>query len=265
MKNTTLLSALISFLFFYSCAVVSLTGRRQLQLIPRSQMLELSNQAYNEYVAEHQVITGTEEALMVQRVGTNIRSAVESYFQEQNNDDIIGDFQWEFTLFQDTTINAWAMPRGKVGINSGILPLAQDDAGLAVIIGHEIGHVVAEHGNERMSQLLLVELGGIALSEALSEQPEITRQLALVAFGVGAQLGVLLPYSRLHETEADRLGLIFMAIAGYDPREAISFWERMVELRMAPEPPEFLSTHPSDETRVENIRQMIPEAMEYYQ
>ncbi|KMQ50079.1 Peptidase M48 Ste24p [Chitinispirillum alkaliphilum] len=264
MKKTAAVSITVLYLL-YSCVPVPLTGRRQLQLISRGEMLQLGAQSYNNYTEQHQTITGTPEAEMVERVGNNIRLAVEDYLQQQNDIGRLEGYQWQFTLFDDTTVNAWVMPGGRVGINSGILPVAQDETGLAVIMGHEIGHAVAEHANERMSQLLLIQLGGMVLSEALSEHPHITQQLALVAFGVGAQLGILLPYSRLHESEADHLGLIFMAMAGYDPRQAVPFWERMIEMRQVAEPPEFLSTHPSDQERINNIQTIIPEALEYYE
>jgi len=149
-------------------------------------------------------------------------------------------------------------------VYSGILPVTQDENGLAVVMGHEIAHAVAEHGNERMSQILLTQLGGMALSEALSSEPQQTRDLWLGVFGVGAQVGVILPYSRTHESEADRLGMIFMALAGYNPNVAVSFWERMAAQNKGQAPPEFLSTHPSDKTRIEDIKNNLPEAMNYF-
>ena len=254
---------LTGFLLLFFCSPVPLTGRRQLNLVPQSQMLALSFQSYSEYIAEHQVVRGTRESDLVQSVGRNIQRAVEQYFRDQGNPEILDGYAWEYNLVQDTQANAFAMPGGKVAINTGILPVTQTEEGLAVVMGHEIAHAVARHGNERMSQLLLVQLGGLALSEALRAQPELTRQLALAAFGLGAQVGILLPYSRVQETEADRLGLIFMAMAGYNPEVAVEFWQRMAKLGGAA-PPEFLSTHPSGQTRVDNIQKMLPEAMKYY-
>ena len=156
------------------------------------------------------------------------------------------------------------MPGGKVVAYTGILPITRDEQGLAVVLGHEIAHAIAEHGSERMSQGLLADLGGVALSEALKTKPEETRQLWMTAFGVGAQYGALLPFSRLQESEADRLGLIFMALAGYDPNGAVGFWERMASAKPGAAPPQFLSTHPSDATRIQAIRKDLPEAMRYY-
>jgi len=165
---------------------------------------------------------------------------------------------------EDKEVNAWCMPGGKVVVYSGILPVTQGEAGLAVVMAHEIAHAVAEHGNERMSQGLLAQFGGMALSEALSARPEATQNLWMTAYGVGAQYGAMLPYSRLQENEADHLGLIFMAMAGYDPNEAVTLWQRMATQKGGTAPPEFLSTHPSDAARIENIRRLIPEAMRYY-
>ncbi|MFP4014380.1 MAG: M48 family metallopeptidase, partial [Chitinispirillaceae bacterium] len=203
-KKTTLLTLLLLAIF---CARVPVSQRRQLQLVPQSEMLALSEESYDRIKDSIPVISGTEEAALVQKVGSNIRGAVERYLREQDNLERIENFKWEYALFQDTIPNAWAMPGAEIGIHTGIIPITQDEIGLAVVMGHEIAHAVAHHGNERMSQLLLLEMGGMALSEALSDRPQLTRSLALVAFGLGAQLGIVLPYSRLHESEADRLGM----------------------------------------------------------
>ncbi len=252
------------FLLLFTCTQVPVSGRRQLQLVPESELLQLSSESYAQVKDSIPVVTGTPQSNLVQRVGQNLRTAVEKYLQDQNSSDRIKDFKWEYNLFQDTVVNAWAMPGALVGVNTGILPVTRDELGLAVVMGHEIAHAVAHHGNERMSQLLLVELGGMALSEALSKQPQTTQQLALVAFGLGAQLGIVLPYSRLQESEADQLGMIFMAMAGYDPRAAVAFWERMAAQQNQGQPPEFLSTHPSYDERLKNLEKYLPEAMKYY-
>jgi predicted Zn-dependent protease len=160
-------------------------------------------------------------------------------------------------------VNAWCMPGGKVVVYTGILPVTKNENGLAVVMGHEIAHAIAEHGNERMSQELLRQAGGVALTVALKDNPEETRNLWLAAYGLGSEVGVMLPFSRLHESEADHLGLIFMAMAGYDPREAPDFWTRMAEAG-GQKPPEFLSTHPSDETRISSLNNWMPEALKYY-
>jgi predicted Zn-dependent protease len=223
----------------------------------------LSEDQYRQFISQSKVVLGTSDALLVTKVGQKIQQAVNNYFNKQNMSHRLDGYKWEFHLVEDTSINAFAMPGGKTVVFTGILPLTRDETGLAVVMGHEIAHAVANHGNERMSQLLIVQLGGMALSEALTKQTELTRQLSMAAFGIGSQVGILLPYSRLQESEADRLGLIFMALAGYDPREAIPFWQRMSQQNKA-SIPEFLSTHPSNDARIANIEKLLPEAMSFY-
>ena len=260
----TLILALCLLLLIASCATVPVTGRSQLSLIPSSTMLSMSFQQYNQFLQENKLSTNSQQTQMVKRVGTRIQHAVEQYFRENNMEQELQNYQWEFNLVENEDVNAWCMPGGKVVVYTGILPVTQDENGLAVVMGHEIAHAVAQHGRERMSQGLLVELGGMALSEALKNKPQKTQQLWLMAFGLGAQVGAILPYSRLHETEADHLGLIFMSMAGYDPRTAVNFWQRMSQSGGGGMP-EFLSTHPADETRIRNIQQFMPEALQYYQ
>jgi predicted Zn-dependent protease len=255
----TLLSLMVA------CATVPITGRRQLALVPETTVMATASQQYQQFLQENPVLRGTEEAAMVERVGRRLAKSVERYLTEQGMEEEAASYRWEFSLIDGEEVNAWAMPGGKVAIYRGILPVTRDETGLAVVMGHEIAHVVARHGSERLSQGLLTQLGGMALSTALAQRPEETRQLWMTAFGAGAQLGVLLPYSRLHESEADRLGLIFMAMAGYDPSQAAAFWERMAQQRGGPSPPEFLSTHPADQTRIRNLQEALPEAMRYYQ
>lgn len=247
-----------------SCSSVPLTGRKQLSIIPASQMLSMSFQQYDEFIKSNKLSDDASNSEMVKRVGNNIKNAVERYMADNKMLNRLNGYNWEFNLVESSEINAWCMPGGKVVIYTGILPITQDENGLAVVMGHEIAHAIAEHGNERMSQILLTQLGGLALSEALSSQPERTRDLWLGVYGLGAQVGVLLPYSRTHESEADKLGLIFMAMAGYDPNSAVGFWERMAAQKQGQAPPEFLSTHPSDRTRIEDIKKNLPEALMYY-
>jgi len=247
-----------------SCGTVPVTGRKQLALIPTSTMLSMSFQQYDAFLKENRLSANQEQTQMVKRIGSRIQGAVEQYMADNNLSHTLKDYRWEFNLVESPEVNAWCMPGGKVVVYSGILPITRDEAGLAVVMGHEIAHAVARHGDERMSQGLIVQTGGMALSVALASRPETTRQLWMTAFGLGASVGMILPYSRLHENEADRLGLIFMAMAGYDPRVAVQFWERMSQQKKGSAPPEFLSTHPADETRIQNIRDRIPEAMKYY-
>lgn len=259
-----LLLCVCTIFFLSSCATVPLTGRHQLNIIPNGTMLSMSFQQYDDFLKEHKTITDTEDSRMVKRVGEKIQKGVETYFDQQGLNDLLSGYNWEFNLVDSPEINAWCMPGGKVVVYTGLLPVAQNEAGLAVVMGHEIAHAIAKHGNERMSQGLMTQMGGVALAKALEEKPETTRTLWMAAFGLGAQFGIMLPYSRLHESEADHLGLIFMAIAGYDPHTAISFWQRMSDQSNGKKPPELLSTHPSDSTRIRDIKKHIPEAMTYY-
>jgi len=256
---------LLSLSLGLTCSRVPITGRQQLNLIPSDTINAMSFDQYAQFLQEHRLSENRDQQMRVRRVGRRIQRAVETFFAEHNMSDQLRGYDWEFNLVEDEAINAWCMPGGKVIVYTGILPITQDEIGLAVVMGHEIAHAVAEHGGERMSQGLLTQLGGMALEKALESKPAETRELFLTAFGIGSQVGVLLPFSRLHESEADHLGLIFMALAGYDPREAPAFWERMTATKQGGAPPEFLSTHPSDETRIRNLRELIPEAMKYYE
>jgi predicted Zn-dependent protease len=247
-----------------ACSSVPVTGRKQLNIIPSSQMMSMSYQQYDEFLKSNKLSTNAQQTQMIKTVGAKIKTAVETYFRQQNMSSELDGYSWEFNLIESPEANAWCMPGGKVVFYTGILPITEDAAGVAVVMGHEIAHAIAEHGNERMSQSLVTELGGTALAVALQEKPAETQQLWMTAYGIGSQVGVMLPFSRLHESEADRLGLIFMAMAGYDPNEAVSFWQRMANMKNGQSPPEFLSTHPSDATRIRQIKEWLPEAMSYY-
>ena len=255
---------LVLALMLLSCSTVPLTGRRQLNIIPDATVLSMSFQEYDAFMKENKLSTNTTQTATVKRVGKKVQTAVESYFAQQGMSAELSGYAWEFNLVENEDLNAWCMPGGKVVVYTGILPVTKDEAGLAVVMGHEIAHAVAKHGNERMSQQLVTQMGGVALSTALEEKPEQTKQLWTAAFGLGSQVGVLLPFSRLQETEADKLGLIFMAMAGYDPHKAVDFWKRMASQQEGAAPPEFLSTHPSDETRIQKLNELVPEAMKYY-
>jgi predicted Zn-dependent protease len=251
-------------LLLSSCTEVAITGRKQFNLVPDSLMHSMSYQSYGEFLSQSKLSTSSAQTLMVRRVGTNIQKAVEQYCAENNLSDRLEGYDWEFNLVEDKSLNAWCMPGGKVVIYTGILTVTKNEPGLAVVMGHEIAHAIARHGAERMTQGLIVEMGGMVLSEALASSPDKTKNLFMRSYGIGTQYGVLLPYSRTHEKEADHLGLIFMAMAGYNPNEAVDFWQRMAAAKEGPEPPEILSTHPADSTRIENIKKLIPEAMKYY-
>lgn len=247
-----------------SCSTVPVTGRRQLNMVSDPAILSMSFQQYNEFLKTHKLSTDAGETENVRQIGRRIQKGVEKYFADNGMLNELDGYKWEFNLVEGPEVNAFCMPGGKVVVYTGLLPIAGDDNGLAVVMGHEIAHAVAKHGNERMSQALAVQMGGVALGVAVSNESIQSRQLWMMVYGMGASIGYMLPFSRLHEKEADRLGLIFMALAGYDPRAAIDFWQRMSGKQGAKKPPEFLSTHPSDQTRIEAIRDFIPEAMTYY-
>jgi predicted Zn-dependent protease len=263
MKKQAIGIAIVLALVVFACSTVPITGRKQLSLIPASQMLSMSYSEYDGFLKSNKLSTNQEQIRLVKKVGGRIQKAVESYFAQKGLSDQLKDYKWEFNLVESEEVNAWCMPGGKVVVYTGILPVTQNEVGLAVVLGHEISHAVAQHGSERMSQGLLAQLGGQALSVALQNKPEQTKQLWMSVYGAGSQVGVLLPYSRTNESEADHLGLIFMSMAGYDPNEAVTFWQRMAASG-GQKPPEFPSTHPADETRIADIKKEIPEAMQYY-
>ncbi len=263
MQRSFLFGVLVIAFFAVSCSTVPVTGRQQLNIIPQSQMLSMSFQEYGDFLKSNKLSTNQEQTAMVKRVGERTRQAVERYMTQQGFADRLKGYQWDFNLVESKEVNAWCMPGGKVVVYTGIMPVVQNETGLAVVLGHEIAHAIAEHGNERMSQGLLAQAGGMALDVALANKPQETKNLWMTVYGVGAQYGALLPYSRLQESEADHLGLIFMAMAGYDPNEALNFWVRMSQSG-GQAPPEFMSTHPSNQTRIDDIKKEIPEAMKYY-
>ena len=246
----------------YACGSVPITGRRQLSLVSDQEVLSLSLQSYNEYIQTAQKSTDKAATALVVKVGTNIAKAVENYFEVTGQLELLSQFQWEFNLINDAQVNAFCMPGGKIVVYEGILPYTMDEAGLAVVLGHEVGHAIAKHSNERMSNQMALEMGGAAVSSVLSKSSSTTQTIGATVWGLGSELGVALPFNRKQELEADHLGLILMAIAGYDPNAAIPFWQRMSQ--QGGGTIEFLSTHPSDQTRVSEITKKLPEAMEYY-
>ncbi|MCW1734190.1 M48 family metallopeptidase [Anaerorudis cellulosivorans] len=257
-----LLTMVITVFLMQGCGSVPITGRRQLMLVSDQEVISLSLQQYQEYINTANIITGTSEAQTVQRVGMRIAKAVETFLKNNGASSEIKNYTWEFKLVKDNSINAFAMPGGKVVVYSGLLPVTQNEASLAVVIGHEIGHVVAKHANERISQQLALQYGGAVAGELLGGVA--ATQIGQTVFGLGAQMGVMLPYARKQEYEADELGLIFMAMAGYDPRVAIPFWTRMAQSSQGGKIPEFLSTHPTDAKRISNMEKILPKALKYY-
>lgn len=253
---------LVSVVLFGACSSVLITGRKQLLLVSDSEVLAMSAKSYKQFVDSVPPSKDAANSALVRKVGANISSAVEKYLRENKLETEIQNLAWEFNLVKDTTVNAFCMPGGKVVFFDGILPLTQTEAGMAVVMGHEIAHAVAKHSNERLSQQLLLQYGAAITDVLLSNKSEITRVGINAIYGIGAQVGVLLPYSRKHEYEADRLGLIFMAMAGYHPNEAVEFWKRMTANNSG-SVFEFMSTHPSDEKRIAKMLEVLPEAMQY--
>lgn len=246
-----------------SCSKVPVTGRKQFRMLPESMVLSMSLTTYNQFLAANPPVNSTDaQAQQVLKVGTKLKVAVINYMKAHGFSKRLKQFKWEFHLVNDPTVNAWCLPGGKIVVYSGILPLTQDDAGLATVLSHEIAHAVARHGNERMSQQLLIAMGGISLAVAMRDKPEQTQAIFLSVYGIGGTLGAL-AYSRQHEYEADKIGMVFMAQAGYNPEESIKFWERMSKQGGA-SPPQFLSTHPSDENRIKAMREFLPTAMNFY-
>jgi len=253
----------IGTLLFYGCATVAVTGRKQLSLVSNSEIIPMSAQQYSEVLKTGPLSTNQEQTAMIKRVGVRIQKAVEDYMASKGLSSELSGFAWEFNLIDDPkTLNAWCMPGGKVAFYTGILPVCKDETGVAIVMGHEVAHAIANHGRERMSQQMVEQFGLSTLSVAMGQNPTLTSQLLLKAVGAGTEIGML-KFSREHESEADHIGLIFMTMAGYDPNQAPIFWQRMIEMSGSGQQPEFLSTHPSHETRIKDLKGWIPEALSY--
>lgn len=265
MKNVLKAIAVYAiFIAINGCQTVPITGRSQLSLFPESTMNQMSLTNYQDFLKQNPAVSlDNVAAKRVSDVGKRISDAVTSYMNQNGLSDRISGYQWEFKLVENKEANAWCMPGGKMVVYSGILPLCKDDAGLAVVLGHEVAHAIAHHGSERMSQQMLLQLGSSSLDAALQKKPEQTRQIFLQAYGLGSQVGSL-AYSRKHEYEADKLGLVFVAMAGYNPNRAISFWKDMSNNNNGSKQPEWLSTHPSDQNRIDELLKYMPTAMNYY-
>lgn len=269
MNRTSKLLPITSFITLialtWACTTVPLTGRKQLTgVISSDQVIAMSAGAYKQVLDSIPLSDNQEQVDMIKRVGSNIKTAVEKYLKDTGNGSLLDGFDWEFNLIDnDSTVNAWAMPGGKVAFYTGILPICKDDLGVAVVMGHEVAHAIAKHGQERMNQNYAKQVGLSLGAIALGQDPSVSQQMVFRAIGVGTDL-TLLKFSRTHESEADELGLTFMAIAGYDPSEAPKFWERMAAGSGGGAPPEFMSTHPSHETRIKRLNDALPKALEYY-
>jgi predicted Zn-dependent protease len=260
-KQLAILTVIL--LLVQSCATVPVTGRKQLSLVSNSEIISESATQYKTVLSQSKLSTDAHQVELVKTVGNRIRTAVESYMQSKGLSGELAGFDWEFNVIQDDkTVNAWCMPGGKVAFYTAILPICKDEDGIAVVMGHEVAHAIANHGRERMSQSMIENGLLSSLGAAMGQNPSQTSQLLLQAVGAGANIG-LLKFSRDDESEADHIGLIFLAMAGYNPNVAPKFWERMVALSAGQQQPEFLSTHPSHETRIKDLQGWIPEAMSY--
>lgn len=254
--------ALLFSAIVFSCAKNPFTGKSTLALVPNSEILPSAFQQYSQFLTENKVIAGTSEAKSVEVVGKKIKDAAEKWLNANGYEGYLKDYQWEYKLVNSKDVNAWCMPGGKIVVYSGILPITKNEAGLATVLGHEVSHALANHGQQRMSAGLLQQLGAAGVGVAVGSKSEQTQQIAMTAYGAATQYGGMLPFSRSHESEADKIGLTLMAIAGYNPEQAVVFWERMAANSAASgnAPAEFASTHPSDATRIADLKALIPQA-----
>lgn len=263
MKKIMVIAAFVTAMV--ACSKNSITGRNQLAILPESELRAMAAQEYQQFLSQNRVVSASSsrDAEMVRRVGQRLTTAIKQYYSKKGLTEELEGYNWEYNLVDAKDVNAWAMPGGKMVVYTGLLPVTQNEAALAVVIGHEITHALAKHGNERMSQTMVAQGIGIA-GGILTAGNERVNSIFNNVYGPAASLGVLLPNSRKQELEADRFGLIFTAMAGYNPREAIPLWERMAAMSQGNRPPEFLSTHPSEETRIQRLQQLMPEALKYY-
>ena len=263
LKHTMMLVAFTSVVA--ACSKNSITGRNQLAILPESELRSMAASEYQQFLSQNKVVSASasKDAEMVRRVGQRLVNAINKYYSTKGLTSELEGYQWEYNLVDAKDVNAWAMPGGKIVVYTGLLPVTQNEAALAVVLGHEITHALAHHGNERMSQQMVAEGIGVVGGVLTSGNQQLSNIFNNV-YGPGAQIGVLLPNSRKQELEADRYGLIFTAMAGYNPREAIPLWERMKALSQGSRPPEFLSTHPAEDTRIQKLQQLMPEALKYY-
>ncbi len=262
MKYKSLVISALLFGIVFSCAKNPFTGKNTLALVPNSEILPSAFQQYGQFLTENKVISGTSDAKRVELVGTKIKDAAEKWLNANGYQGYLKEYQWEYKLVNSKEVNAWCMPGGKIVVYSGILPITKDEAGLATVLGHEVSHALANHGQQRMSAGLLQQLGSAGVQAAVGTKTAQTQQIAMTAYGAVTQYGGMLPFSRSHESEADKIGLTLMAIAGYNPEQAVVFWERMSANAAASgqAPPEFASTHPSDATRIADLKALIPQA-----
>lgn len=260
MKKYAFLTAVLLTVVIYSCSTNPFSNKKTLNFVSNDQLFPTAFQQYNQFLSENKVVSGTAEARLVESVGNKIRKAAEVYLTSLGEKDYLKDYRWEYKLVQDPAVNAWCMPGGKIVVYTGILPVTKDEAGLATVMGHEVSHALANHGAQRMSASQLQQIGAAGVAVATGGQSAQKQELFMQAYGLTSNTLGMLPFSRAHETEADKIGLILMAIAGYNPEQSVVFWQRMSAAGGGSAPLEFLSTHPSDATRIANLKKLIPEA-----
>lgn len=260
MKDRNIITIFGTILLFLSCATNPFTGKKTMALVSNSKLFPTAFQQYDQFLEEHKVIKGTSDAEMITRVGQRIAVAAERWLTANGQAGYLTDYKWDYNLVDDKAINAWAMPGGKIVFYTGILPIANGESGVAAIMGHEVSHALANHGQQRMSAGILQQLGGLGVAVATGNKSSESQQIWMQAYGVTTTVGGMLPFSRSHESEADKIGLTLMAIAGYNPDEAAELWKRMKANSGGQAPPEFLSTHPSNDTRIDNLTRLAPEA-----
>ena len=260
MKIRNKLIAFATIMLFLSCATNPFTGKKTMALVSNAQLFPTAFAQYDQFLSENKVVKGTKDAEMITRVGQRIATAAERWLNANGHQGYLKDYQWEYNLVEDKTVNAWCMPGGKIVFYTGILPIAQSETGVAAIMGHEVAHALANHGQQRMSAGLLQQLGAVGVVVATGNESREKQEMFMQAYGAASTLGGMLPFNRTHETEADRIGLYLMAVAGYNPDEAAELWKRMKANSGGQAPPEFLSTHPSNDTRIQNLQKLAPHA-----
>ena len=259
MKKTIILSSIAIITVIISCATNPFTGQKTMALVPDSEIFPSAFAQYGQFLSENKVITGTKDAIRVENVGTKIKVASERWLNANGHQGYLDNYKWDYKLVESKDVNAWCMPGGKIVFYTGILPITNDEATMAAVMGHEVAHALADHGVQRMSAGMVQQGLGMALAIGTQNQTPERQQMWMQAYGVTTQFGAMLPFSRAHETEADMIGLTLMAVAGYDPKNAITVWQRM-SAKNGQAPPEFMSTHPSNETRIAKITSQIPAA-----
>ncbi|WP_426430249.1 M48 family metallopeptidase [Winogradskyella sp. HB-48] len=243
-----------------SCATNPFTGKKTMAFVSNDQLFPSSFAQYNQVLNESKVVTGTKDAEMITRVGQRIAVAAERWLNSNGYQGYLDDYKWEYKLIESEQVNAWCMPGGKIAFYTGILPIAQNETGVAAIMGHEVAHALANHGQQRMSSGMLQQLGGVGVAIATGNESPEKQQMWMQAYGLASNVGGMLPFSRAHETEADKIGIYLMAIAGYNPDEAAELWKRMKAKSGGQAPPEFMSTHPSNDSRIANLQELAPKA-----